>query len=216
MKNCKRSRAKLLTEKLKKFLEADNKSYDYFLYIPKEYVLEEAQLCQVTAKQGNQVKFNILETDLGDNDELAPTGYIEKENCTGKLGKLGQWEYIESPDFDHAYAYRLTGPIAIDIDGQGKCEDIETEVTPGDPGDYWTPPTGDEVGFSCGDPQNKSKYKSCDIDSCPNGPIYFMQFGITANVEDRMVEEASENYDPDDYIDSGYDAWRDEQMMKGE
>lgn len=207
----KRSRAKLLTEKLKKFLENDNTGYNYFLYIPKEYELELAQLCQVTAKQGNQVKFNILETDLGDNDVLVPTGYVEKEDCTGTLGTVGQYEYIKSPEFDSAFAYRLTAPIAIDIENQGKCEDIETKVTPGDPGDYWTPPEGDDVEFSCGNYKNKSKYHSCDIDSCPNGPIYFMQFGVTENVEEDMAIRASEDYDPYADMPSGTDEYRERQ-----
>ena len=191
MKNSKCSRAKLLCEKLHKLLETDNGTYEYYLYVPGEYSVEEAQLCKVIAKQGNQVKFNILETDV-ENDMLAPTGELMEENCTGTLGMMGQYEYITSPAFGkNDRAFKITAPVENVIDEQGTCRSIEKKVYPGDKGDYWTPPTGDEVEFLCGEIR---KSPCCDITVCPHGPIYFMQYGVTENVVDNMEERASDDY----------------------
>ena len=192
MRNSKCSRAVLLCEKLQKLLEADNGAYEYYLYVPGEYSLEEAQLCQVTAKQGNQVKFNILETDLDGSDMLVPTGELMEEDCTGTLGMMGQWEYITSPAFGkNDRAFKITKPVKSVIDEQGTCGSIDEKVYPGDKGDYWTPPTPDEVEFFCGELRDK---KYCDITVCPHGPIYFMQYGVTENVYEDMGDRASDSY----------------------
>lgn len=174
---------------------------NYYLYIPYNYSVEEATIIEVISREGNKVKFNWLETDIDDNNQIVPTGELLKDlPSNGEIHEMNGIEYIVSDDFwskhTEEMAFKYDAPKEMYIDRQGKCDDIDVVITSEyDRGDYWTPPSGPDGEIYCSALGRSKGRKICCMENCPKGPLHFMEYGITDNLDyDEIIWKHSDSY----------------------